>query len=896
MREPTITPATLLVVLTTFLLSTSSVWAQPSPVGTISGNISDEAAQPVVWANVIVENTPWGTMSLDDGTYVIRDIPVGTYTVRIESMGHSDKWTTGIQVVEGQTATIDFVITEQPVEQLPEMTIVANRKKLEKGSRAKHDIDGDVVDSLPILDMEDAISLIAGVVVAAGEMHFRGSRAGEVAVTIDGVPMKDPQQGSNSALATMALESTETILGGMDAEYGNAQSGVINYRTREGGQDFSGRVFYLTDDYGQPDNTYDNLDRIFVGVGGPSPIDNLTYYGSIEGTFADSYPSTPRDRNHRRVLNFVSIGDRKQNSIRAQGKLALRTSRRSKLTVETIYNKSRSDTYHHMWSRVGYVETFRDTSQTGNVSVRRGAWSPTQIDDSYEYYNPSNHTPTSIDRFNQLKFVWTQTVNESSHYNVKLSRNFFYADQRVSGKNAWEYDGVRESDFWFNYADGETEEFFVLTGDYPILSHRETIVYTAKSDYTKRYNTHTFKAGFEASYNNMSYSQVDRPYATNVTGQIGETRTQYHYYNPEGAVYVQDRWEHEGMILNFGLRYDIFSVGDQLDITEVRDPVKGQVSPRIGIAYPISDRDVFSFHYGRFYQIPERQYLFDNRYVLDGRTQGNPNLSNETTVSYQAGIQHLFNEAVSGQFWVYYKDIFGLLTTESRRSLGSVDSHDTYVNRDYASARGFEATLSRSFANNFSGELNYGFGVATGVASDPNALAEQAFAYRAISEQPLNWDVRHSLSAQAAFSDPGNWLASLVWRYSSGLPYTPYSRDTRELNPQLTNSRRRPATTSLDVRAEKLYQLWGQDLKVFLQSRNVLDARNITSLSPLNWPPPPGRSSTDYVTYFAETGRAGGAYVGDDVDGDGQGNWVPLNDPRVFGDPRNVQMGVQFTF
>ena len=58
------------------------------------------------------------------------------------------------------------------------------------------------------------------------------------------------------------------IMGGLDAQYGNAQSGVINYKTKEGGQSFEGELLYLTDDYGQPDNTYDNLDRVFVGWAG----------------------------------------------------------------------------------------------------------------------------------------------------------------------------------------------------------------------------------------------------------------------------------------------------------------------------------------------------------------------------------------------------------------------------------------------------------------------------------------------------------------------------------------------------------------------------------------------------------------------------------------------------
>ena len=899
MRIPIMIPALRLLAFVAAILiaSTASAQAPLGGVGTISGKVLDQNGAPVAYASVVILGTQWGGMSVDDGSFVIVNIPVGTYTVQAQIIGYTTDSKDGVTVVANQTATANFSVEVTTLGTYNEILIKADKDRIDtKGTDTSYDIASKDLESLPVNEISEAIGLKAGVIVKGGDLHFRGGRAGEINVTVDGVPVKDPLLGGGAALASLAVEATETILGGLDAEYGNAQSGVINYTTKEGGREFEGQLYYMTDDYGQPDNTFDNLDRVFLGVGGPSPISNLTYYISAEGTFSDAYPASPRDRGRTRILNFISVGDRQSNSVRLQSKLAFKPGPNYKLAGEFIVNNSRSETYYHMWSRVGYVQTFRDTTQTGDVVIRKGRWSPTQVDDTYEYYNPANHTPTNINRFNQAKLVWNHTIDQSAFYNVKMSRNFFYLDRRVGNKNAWEYLGDRQGDLWFNYFDRETEPFFVMSGDYPTLSHRETIVYTIKSDFTKKFRNHTFKTGVESSYNDMKYFQVDRPFNTNGAGQIGGTRTKYHYYNPEGALYIQDRWEHEGMVLNVGLRYDVFSVGEQLRISEVSQPVKQQTSPRIGIAYPISDRDVFSFHYGRFYQIPDRQYLYDNRDAFDGRVRGNPNLTNETNVAYQAGIQHLFSNEVAGQFSVYYKDIFGLIASESNTGFGQVSQTDTWVNRDYASARGFEATLSRSFANGFGGELNYGFGVATGVASDPNANTVNNLTYLPISEQALDWDIRHTFRVQASFADLGNWLTSFIWQYESGFPYTPESRDTRTLQPENTNSRRRPSTTSLDIQAEKYYELWGQRFKVFLQSRNVLDAKNITDLNPGNWPAPPGSIGNDYAIYYTETGQGGGAYVGDDVDGDGIGDWVPLNDPRVFGDPRNVRLGLQLNF
>ncbi len=871
--------------------------AQGGGTGSITGKVTDDAGKPLPYANVLILGTAWGAMSNEAGVYTIKNVPVGTYTLRVMLIGYEDQRVADVRVDRGESASADFKLKQKVVGIMDLVDVTAARERIKlKESSTGHQLRASDVENLPVDEVSELIGLKAGVVAQGGELHFRGGRGGEVQYQVDGVPVRDPLVGGGVSLAALAIESADVIMGGLDAQYGNAQSGVINYKTKEGGQSFEGEIYYLTDRYGQPDNTFDNMDRVFVGLGGPSPIKDLTYYISTEGTWQDNYPKTTERRSRHTLLNFISLGDRKNNNVRVQGKLAYRIGPSYKLTAEVLRNDSKYDNYIHAWSREGYVQTFVDTTQTGDIVLRHGRWSPTQVDSTYSYYNAAEHTPNIENGFDQVKLVWTHTIDANTFYSVRFSRSHFVLDQRVKGKQPWEYDGESARDFYYNYYDGEASDFFVIWGDYPAYSHRDTNVLTGKADLTKKHKRHTFQTGMEATYNDMRYLQVDRPYQSNTEGEIGATRTRYHYYNPEGALYVQDRWEHEGMVLNIGLRYDVFSVGDQIPISEVRERVKQQYSPRVGIAYPISDRDVFSFHYGRFYQIPARQYIFDDRNVFDGRVRGNPNLTNETTVSYQAAIQHLFSELVSGQFSVYYRDVFGLLTTDEYPVLGSVGNIPQWVNKDYASARGFEATLRRSFGNNFQTEINYAFGVATGVGSDPNARNSQNFAYLPISEQALDWDVRHTISTQLYIARPGQWGAGFVWQFSTGFPYTPIERTTREIEPEMINSRRLPSQTSLDVQAEKYYTVWGQRFKVFLQSRNVLDSKNITSLQPGNGFAGTGLRGNDYLIYYTETGRAGGAYLGDDVNNDGIEDFVPLNDPRVYGDPRSIRVGVSFSF
>jgi outer membrane receptor for ferrienterochelin and colicin len=884
------------------LLSTAAALA-----GTISGRVTDkDTGEGLPFANVGIQDTPWGAAADETGYYKIDPVPAGTYTLWVSFLGYEKGVSDPVELVDGGDATVDFALAATSAGTLDEVLVQTNKREVInlKDTQVKTGVTSEQIESLPVDEITDAIALKAGVVAKGDELYFRGGRSGEVAVLVDGIPIRNPASGSNASVGNFAVDDVEVILGGMDAKYGQVQSGVINYTTREGGEHAAGQVRYETDDFGAPDKTFNNYDRLQVGFGGPLPISNANYYVSAQGSWQNTFPATRERREHHRVLDFISVGDRGINDIRLQSKFTWKPGIPYKLSLEVLNNRTRQDTYIHNWSWDGYTQMFFDTVEAGQggqetVLLRHGPWSPFKVDDSYVYYNAFEHTPDADRRFNQVKLNFTHTLGSgNTFYSVKASRQSFDDRASVGGKNPWEYEGDSVNDYYFDFLNETQSQFLVRFGDYPDWSVRKTKVYQSRVDMTHRWNNHTIEAGADFRYNDLFFHRVQEMYLFRDSGAglIGR-RDRYHYYQPEGAMYMQDRWEHEGMVLNLGMRYDAFSVGTQVDPAEVSKRVTQQISPRVGIAYPISDRDVFNFHYGRFYQFPDRQYLYNNRTVTDNRIRGNPNLSNETTVAYQAAIQHLFSESVKGQFSVYYKDIFGLLSVESVRAESSANLVDQYVNRDYASSRGFEMSLTRQFAGGFTGELAYTFGVATGVASDPNANNEQNFRYLPISEQPLDWDKRHTFDASFSVADPtGNWSLGVTWSFGTGFPYTPQARDTRDIEPEVVNSRRLPSDTNLDIQGERHYHVWGQPFKVFVQANNLLDTRNINTLEPNLFPLAPGLDGDEYIVYFSETGNAGGAYLGEDLDGDGGEDWVPVHDPRVFAEGRNIRLGVSLNF
>ncbi len=97
----------------------------------------------------------------------------------------------------------------------------------------------DVISQLPVTDINDVLQLQAGIVVSGGNIHIRGGRSNQVAYQIDGVPVTDVYDGSTLVNVNQnAVQEMQVISGAFNAEYGQAQSGVVNLVTKDGNNDF----------------------------------------------------------------------------------------------------------------------------------------------------------------------------------------------------------------------------------------------------------------------------------------------------------------------------------------------------------------------------------------------------------------------------------------------------------------------------------------------------------------------------------------------------------------------------------------------------------------------------------------------------------------------------------
>ena len=327
--------------------------------------------------------------------------------------------------------------------------------------------------------------------------------------------------------------------------------------------------------------------------------------------------------------------------------------------------------------------------------------------------------------------------------------------------------------------------------------------------------------------------------------------------------------------------------------TDPRDPanpdkrkdagVKSQISPRLGLAFPISERGVLHFSYGFFFQMPLFQYLYANSEfeVQIGRLttlMGNADLEPQKTIIYEIGLQQQIGDNLAFDITGYYKDIRQLLGTDIQELAAGLDRYARYVNRDFGSVRGFVFALTQRHSGWMSATADYTFQIAEGNASEPNAAFVDSKANRESEKRllPLDWDQRHTLNASLSLSPSSASAITLLGRYGSGLPYTPSTLNIRRA---FENTARSPSTLTFDLKADYNVTVGPTRYTFFLKVFNVFDRQN-------------------ELIVFSDTGRSGFT-IQSQLTGAVRGvNSIDefFTRPDYYSAPRQIRLGVTVSF
>ena len=858
-------------------------WA--GTTGKIAGRVVDAKGQPLVGASVAVPALKVGAATDADGRYTILNIPAGTYDVRINLLGYAAVTTTGLVVSSDMTARLDVTLKENAV-QLTEVVVKSTRPVVDVSKTTSiANVTAAEIAKLPVQELQDVVNLQAGVV----DGHFRGGRLGEVQYQVDGVSVNNAYDNKSTLkLDRSLLEEVQVISGTFDAEYGQAQSGVVNAVLKRGGdhfawnaETFAGGFVYPGDAQKRALGTYDlkptSIQNYQVGLNGPTPIARTTFLLSARRYVFDDYaygerrfdPVAPSDSA---LGGVIRLGD--------GSRVALGQSRE--------------------WSGVFKVSSRLlqniEVTYQGIVNVIDGRpqnWAYHLIPDG----RTSLHTYSIVHGMDI-----NHTLSKRSFYNFSVRQNYFdYHEWAYANLYDPRYDSAGAPGGFADYEDGA-----IIHGVDPTRFTQNTNTLLFKGSYVRQSSVVSqFKAGGEFQLPRVTFGHPgyllyfsDANGVSTLTRRVDDppdfpgTRI---YFPVLASAFAQDQIEHDDMTIRVGLRFDMFNARSTIpsDLANPANDLPGQplshpqattpkyaLSPRLGVSWPTGPKAAAHFAYGHFVQFPSISDIFQNAdyAILKGLqadpTQeakkgvlGNPDIKPERTIQYEAGYKQAISENLGVDLTVFYKDIRDLLGVEFI-SMYNGAQYARLANFDFGSVLGFTLSFDLRPSGPFGMTLDYTWQNARGNSSDPRETQTRAAAGEDPRPRqiPFNWDQRHTVNLTASISKPEAYTIAAIVKAGSGQPYTPSV--TGGFGSGLeANTGRKPSFLVIDLRAEKSLPIGGMPASVFARVFNLLDTRFVNGAVYAT-------TGSPYYSRFPETDRA------------------ELNNPTRYYAPRRIEIGL----
>lgn len=932
--------------------------------GKIAGKVIDkQTGDPLIGANVVVEGTDLGAATGEKGRYYIIQVPPGTYSLQCSYIGYHTLTVKEVRVTSGLTTEINFELESEAIES-PTVEVVAERSMVQKDvtSTRRTTTREDIEVAPGIEETTDILRLQSGAIISdtpqkidlgqgqslqvrdesLKNIHIRGGRGGEILYMVDGMPVTHPIYGGRSVLDlnVVSVKEVELLTGAFNAEYGHAQSGVINITTRSGTREFQGGIEYKTDEMGLFGSSYD-MQYTSFHLGGPEPITsgllpqigldipgNLSFFLSGNGKFTNTAHNNGRTRAELFELPLLdqSVKERQSNN----GGLNL------KLDYDALRNLRFVLSYNGSWRR----------------------WS----DFDWLWKNYPDHTADFSRDNHNINFRINHTLSKDTFYNL----NFGYLDVKYHGS----LNGRNPADYWYfgiieemqgdsivsarrvSYQEFRERESqlpdsltFVgstiqptntdeLTGFIDAQSYQNiwrndhTKTYTMKGDLTSQIHPdHLIKTGFQVQMNDLEYVDIQgggvnlSQYGDYIWGsgigtrpprppgpfpEFARNRWVFNSKPVVGGTYIQDKFEQESLIINAGVRLDWFLPGQSIQDSSWKAVwrratgletdwkwYKYKISPRFGVSYPISTNTVIFFSYGHFNQLPELQYYYRDPYT--GSFTGNPHLDYVQTITYEFGFTHQFSRNWALDIKNYEKDISQQVGTTPVQSEFGQQVH-LYDNNGYARARGLEFELNKRYSNFTRGRITYTLQWAYGYSSSAfqDYVWSQTDFPKPIRERRLNWDVRHRVVLNATLVSPkgqhmnlfgltlpDKWNLTMLYSFNSGRPYTPGTIDPVERQ-KLYNTASGPIHLNTDLKFEKTFNWAGVKFGVFINVYDLWHQRNVRMNFGFNqWTGEPYKfgdhiSNTDQLYNWPDMYR--------------------MMDPRQYDTGRHTELGVKVEF
>ena len=770
-------------------------------------------------------------------------------------------------------------------------------------------------------------------------------RAGEGANTYN--PYTDVNRTSDGEFTAVGINASnvqalDIVAGTFNAEYDAASAGVINVVTREGGDELEGRLFIRSGLGGYKNAGPD----VYKGRVNPKPaedgsVDKTTYYDLYEqardGLLAseDAADVAKAQQYYTFSPNDVTYGSNPSREVELSlgGKLpAIGTN--FYLTTRYLNDEGLLPNTLNRSMRHSLKLTHKagdNLKLTGNVMIddggELGGWVNRNFSGKYSYYPQGALGNKKLGTMMYLGANYSFSPNtflDVKVSNVTRSSTFGYSDDNGNGI----VEDGEDGDFIFIDSAEESEKYLGVDGsgadadgnftyfttnpgnsknfDLPFGSNQYRLgqpgffyeelnrdVLQFKADLTHQVNFHhQLKAGVLLRKHSVSQlmqrTQVTVGYS-NLPFEIGE----YERSPSEMAVYVQDKIEYEGIIINAGVRLDglnvdaeqiadFFRPSEEAEYaygngqTQVyRRPIrKGAVDtkwflqPRLGISHPISENAAMHYSWGKFYSPPSFSKLYDN--YASFANPSYPNIYDveadpTTSTAYEMGIQYSFHPEYLADVTAYYRDIenYGNVNFAISPADAGFANYSFRTSGGYADSRGIELGIERRSNSRINGRFNYAYSYIKASRSGNNSTPfpnKTSFSHASETDvdalgtalenkesyntyeanvngggNPLvsGYDRAHRIGLTVLAALPAEVELALITTAESGFNFN-ITATTED--PRARETDRAPWNMRMDMRLNRGFSLGGYELGGFFEVRNLMNRENILTYDNRNVP------------------------------------------------------------
>lgn len=901
-----------------------------SQTGRISGKVTDQqTGEPLIGANVIVVGTSLGAASDVKGEYLITNLSAGQYSVKTSYIGYQDVTVNEVLVTSGLTTRLDFQLQSKGYS-TSEVVIVSQRPLIEKTStNALRRFGPEDMENLGLRSLAAIVQIQPGIVTQNGLTYIRGSRSEETGYTVEGADVKNILNRNGGSLVTVTPAALEEVLiqaGGYTAEYGNANAGIISSEFKTGANQYKFSFSALTDNFGNYPGkkflgtySYGYSDYVFT-ASGPVFTEKLKFFISGENAFNRDTPkffdanpeafsdgakladtkvfdtgafggdtsdyqyltwdaaNIPGNMNNRYTLNGTVLFDNNPLLIRLAGAFTWSRGQGTNLIVN-LFNTARlpvTDNSSLLLNLKGTYILGSNSFVEGSVGFYDGrskGYDPIFKDDYLLYsdslaaskygwtYANYYSSPSSYDFYGfPFNRPGTQLAGYTKTHNNYINAALAYTGQ--FGKNALKIGGSIQRYTFRSYALGGASNILSIFRNNPDMARDSISTLIARNLYT--------------NFDNYGYDVFG--------GETDEEGLFAPKHPLLASGYVVDRIEVSDLIINAGLRYDYIDmdswawVDPKLPIVDIVDHTipsssykKGEtfsyLSPRLGFAFPVTDKTVFHLQFGKFVQAPALDQVYISSFgavqqILGANLFGNGvpayNPNPVRTTQYEIGFSQQFSDFAAFDITAFYKDVKGLLqyaviTTDP----GALRSkYNVFSNQDFATTKGLELSFKLRRVDRVSAAINYTYSSAEGTnsASGSGIGSVEVNGNVPTVLIPFDYNQTHrgSIILDYRFDkgDGGPILEqlglNLLFTFNSGHPFT-YSiwsglgqssawtggltpiatGDTRGRRPYgPINTSTTPWVYNLDLRIDKTVNIYNFDFNFFVQVQNLFNTKN----------------------------------------------------------------------